>query len=169
MYKTILHWTDPYIKEFQNNVIKTEKNDTYLYWFSDDKMRKANFYNIETFLTDNKVISFSGCSIYDEDTLRVGQTWYTLKDYRIKYRSLMDVDGEGFLARHLETAKKLNCKKMIMTFHVHNRRTEVLFKQFKNNKYYDLGTKSSHWRNKFVYKGPQIIKFVEQEVFEVEV
>ena len=166
MFVTIDNWEDERIKEFQKNVRESETNETYLFWFSDEKLRKANFYNIETFIVDGKVISFSGCSIFDEDTLRVAQTWYTLKDYRKKYRSLMDVDGEGFLARHSQTAKDLNCNKMIISFHVHNRRTQVLFQQFKDNKYYDLGTKSRYWRDKFVYKGTQTIKYVEQEVFE---
>ena len=169
MFVTIDNWQDERIKEFQKNVKETELNETYLFWFSDEKLQKANFYNIETFIVDDKVICFSGCSIFDNETLRVGQTFYTLKEYRVKYRSLMDVNGEGFLARHLLTAQKLNCKKIIMTFHVHNRRTQVLFEQFKNKKYYDLGTKSKYWRDKFVYKGPMIIKYVEQEVFEIEI
>ena len=164
MFVTIDSWEDKRIKEFQKNVRESETNETYLFWFSDEKLRKANFYNIETFIVDGKVISFSGCSIFDEDTLRVAQTWYTLKDYRLNYRALIDKHSECFLDRHKITASSLRCKKMMLTIHVHNRNTERLFIQWKDKKYFDKDT-NKYWRLKFEYAGPQTIKYVKQEVF----
>lgn len=167
MFITIDNWEDKRIKEFQKNVREYETNETYLLWFSDEKLRNQNFYNIETYIVDGKVISFSGCSIFDADTLRVAQTWYTLKDYRKKYRILMDRKGECFFERHRQTAIKLGKKKMLFSFHLHTKRIIMQFHQWKSKRYYTADpNQNDYWRNKFVYKGPRIIKNVEQEVFE---
>jgi hypothetical protein len=124
-FKTLDQFDDK-ILEFRFRVRQEEDDLEFKYWFSINKFEKMNFYNIETALVDNKVIAISGSTIIDE-SFRICQLLYTLPTYRNVYRDLL-IRNDGFIFRHLQTAKKLNINKIFYTMHGVNKKTEQALK-----------------------------------------
>ncbi len=132
-FKTVVY-NDPLLIKFCSLVHNTETDKEFKKWFTDDRLSRL-FYNIELCLIDGSPISFSGCSILDSK-LRVAQQHYTLLEYRKNFRDLL-IRKNGFMDRHIKTAKSLNLSTILITMHSFNKKTDTVVKIYdKKRKYY---------------------------------
>lgn len=156
-FKTV-YYGNPLLGEFCRSVIDTEPDTSYHHWWTDDRMKRI-FYNVELCLVHNNVIGFSGCSV-NNGRLRVAQQHYTLLGYRQKYRDLL-IRENGFMDRHISTAKDLGLNKILITMHAFNKKTIAVEKIYKNKR-----QSYRHLKN-LQYKGIEKINDVDQHCYEM--
>lgn len=155
-FKTV-YYGNPLLEEFCQAVIENEPDTYYHHWWTDARM-KTIFYNMELCLFNNKVIGFSGCSV-NNDRLRVAQQHYTLLKYRKSCRDLL-IRENGFMDRHIITARKLNLNKLLITMHVFNKKTAAAEKIYRNKRHLYRHLKDLE------YKGIEKINSVDQHCYE---
>lgn len=156
-YKTIdVHNED--LLAFRFNIQRNESNKEYRYWFSERKLRSSNIHNIEGAYLNDKLISVSATTLYDENTLRISQFHYTLPEYR-KYRDFMCAK-EGFIKRHKDSAQALSKNTLLIAIHTFNQKTEQMLNVWLNRRHRIL------WFKEFDYVGKRIIENKEQHCFE---
>ena len=118
---------------FRNYIQQNETNAEYKYWFSDKKFKNSNVCNIEAAFLDDKIISISACTYYDSETLRIAQFHYTLPKYR-KHRNFM-IDNNGFIKRHIDTARINSLPKLIVAIHSFNHKTSQMLNVWLNRRH----------------------------------
>jgi hypothetical protein len=148
---------DDKILEFRYNVSRMESDNEFKYWFSSKKFENMSFVNIEAAIVDSKVIAISGCSLLD-DYLRICQLLYVLPNFRTTYRDLL-IRDDGFISRHITTAKKLKIKKMLYSMHVANKKTEKAVKVMLNKRHL------YNYIKDFTYIGINKLNNTEQHCF----
>lgn len=156
-YKTIdIHSED--LLAFRFNIQRNELDKEYRYWFSERKLRSSDIYNLEGAYLDDKLISVSATTLYNQNTLRIGQFHYTLPEYR-QHRDFMCAK-EGFIKRHKDTAQLLDKNTLLVAIHAFNRKTEQMLNVWLHRRHRIL------WFKEFDYVGKRDIKNKEQHCFE---
>ena len=149
--------------DFRKLVSEVEVDDTYRYWFSDEKINKMDFINIDVCLNkEEHIIGVCGCSKMDSETIRVSQLLYVLPDYRKEVRHLLIADG-GFFDRQHATAKKYGFKKMFVALHSFNKETGIVAKVYKTRRH------QYRWLRKFDYVGQRTVRYVLQHCYEYKI
>lgn len=155
-FKTV-YYGDPLLTQFCNDVIETEMDTSYHHWWTDERMKKI-FHNVELCLVNNKVISFSGCSI-NNNRLRIAQQHYTLLEYRKDYRDIL-IRKDGFIDRHIKTAIDLDLHKLLITIHTFNKKTKYIERIYRKKRHLYRHLKD------FEYVGVEKVNYVNQHCYE---
>ena len=150
------------LKKFHQLVVELE----YKYWFDQHRLTGISssgfkFHNIELIIINDLPVSFSGCSIVN-DKLRILQQLYTLPEYRRECRDAV-IQKNGFIDRHIETAKKLNMSNLLVTVHEFNNKTKTMQNIWLNKRH-----KYRHFKD-FKYKGIKLINSCNQHWFEKKI
>ena len=160
-YRTLLP-NDELLLKFKFTIFRTEPDSTYRYWFTSKKFDSTGFFNIEAALIDNEIIGISGCSQFNDTTLRIAQMHYTIPEYRPKFRDLL-IRENGFIDRHIQTALSLNLDTMLIAIHAFNKKTETIVNVYeKKRKHY------RHLKN-LTYSGVQEIFGINQHCYEMKI